>query len=760
MNFTGARVITRSRVPLIALMALSAIGMAGCDDGDNGSAGPAGPSGPAGPTGPTGPTGPGGTGTTIPITSDQYSSIVPEITKATVPATGKPVVEFTLVDELNRPLTGLTAANVRFVVTRLAPGVGGKSSAWQAYTRTTAQPGTGSWPGTEPKNQSTAEIGTAGVLAELGGGKYTYTFNTNITTIADIPYDASLPHRVGIEVRNYPQTLTLRNTNSPYTFLPSTGAAVASGREIVDNDTCNACHDVLEFHGGPRTDVQYCVTCHDPYTFDPQSTNSVDMKVMIHKIHAGASLANGYVIYGFGGTRYDFSEIVFPQDLRNCQTCHQESDANTPQASNWRTTVNSESCGTCHDDVNFATGLNHATGIAATDDTCVTCHGPDTTFGLRAQDVHIVKALEAAKKFEYQVVSVTQTAPNQAPIITIRVVDPTNNDAPYDITDPTGPFLSSTSPSLRVDLAWPSTEITNYGTPTVSNAQGQRIEVRFVNGGVLDPAVVKNADLTFTRTAAVALPTVASGSGLAILEGRAAIDFNGDGTISSDERIPIAASGIAFPITDATAVARRSVVDIGRCDDCHKPLSIHGGSRSDNTELCSTCHNPVMVARARSVNPAQPEGSIDLKHMVHSLHAGNYVIGGWFEPGQPVYPGRLNNCEGCHKPDTYYPVDPMAVLGSSFKAGPSSVVYTDDLAVTPNAAICSGCHIPDILGVINGTTSDSVAAHMVVNGASFSATRNADGTLIGPTETCSVCHGPGRSSDVKVKHKVAEFRFN
>ena len=38
--------------------------------------------------------------------------------------------------------------------------------------------------------------------------------------------------------------------------------------------------------------------------------------------------------------------------------------------------------------------------------------------------------------------------------------------------------------------------------------------------------------------------------------------------------------------------------------------------------------------------------------------------------------------------------------------------------------------------------------------------RNADGTLIGPTETCSVCHGPGRSSDVKVKHKVAEFRFN
>jgi hypothetical protein len=40
-------------------------------------------------------------------------------------------------------------------------------------------------------------------------------------------------------------------------------------------------------------------------------------------------------------------------------------------------------------------------------------------------------------------------------------------------------------------------------------------------------------------------------------------------------------------------------------------------------------------------------------------------------------------------------------------------------------------------------------------------TKNADGTTAtGPTETCSVCHGPGRSSDVKVKHKVGEFRFN
>jgi hypothetical protein len=87
-------------------------------------------------------------------------------------------------------------------------------------------------------------------------------------------------------------------------------------------------------------------------------------------------------------------------------------------------------------------------------------------------------------------------------------------------------------------------------------------------------------------------------------------------------------------------------------------------------------------------------------------------------------------------------------------------VLTDDTAVTPNATVCGGCHIKDMVGLVNGTSTDPVAAHMVVNGASFSATRNADGTLIGPKETCAVCHGPGRSSDVKVKHRVGEFQYN
>ena len=67
MKSAGARGITRSRVPLIAMLALAAtIGFAGCsgDDGKNGATGPQGPTGSTGApgvTGPTGPTGPAGT---------------------------------------------------------------------------------------------------------------------------------------------------------------------------------------------------------------------------------------------------------------------------------------------------------------------------------------------------------------------------------------------------------------------------------------------------------------------------------------------------------------------------------------------------------------------------------------------------------------------------------------------------------------------------------------------------------------------------
>jgi hypothetical protein len=49
---------------------------------------------------------------------------------------------------------------------------------------------------------------------------------------------------------------------------------------------------------------------------------------------------------------------------------------------------------------------------------------------------------------------------------------------------------------------------------------------------------------------------------------------------------------------------------------------------------------------------------------------------------------------------------------------------------------------------------------MLQNGGSKDLRKNADGTTEGGSlETCQLCHGPGRTADVKVLHGVDRFEF-
>jgi OmcA/MtrC family decaheme c-type cytochrome len=91
-----------------------------------------------------------------------------------------------------------------------------------------------------------------------------------------------------------------------------------------------------------------------------------------------------------------------------------------------------------------------------------------------------------------------------------------------------------------------------------------------------------------------------TGSGAAILEGRPRVDANGDGALES---LPVSAAGFTFAITDSSPKARRQVVELSRCNDCHNVLSLHSGRRTNNTELCTTCHNPNNTDIARRGPP-------------------------------------------------------------------------------------------------------------------------------------------------------------
>ena len=72
------------------------------------------------------------------------------------------------------------------------------------------------------------------------------------------------------------------------------------------------------------------------------------------------------------------------------------------------------SCGACHDDIDWANG-GHPGGITFVDDTqCLDCHGPDATINngdAQTPKAHEIPAQIAAEAFEYEVVSISDTAP-------------------------------------------------------------------------------------------------------------------------------------------------------------------------------------------------------------------------------------------------------------------------------------------------------------------------------------------------------------
>ena len=338
--------------------------LAGCD-GSDGAAGPPGPPGP---------------GSTTPIGA--ATGLTAAITGASIAS--PPLLHFTLRDERDRPVTGLPASAVGFTLARLIPGADGNASAWQSYINVIEAPGVG--PGTESRTQAATENGSGGEFTDHGDGSYSYRFATDVTTVPGVPYEPTQTHRLGLEIRGFAPV-----DNPVYDFRPSDGMRTGiASREIVSDARCNACHEKLSLHGGARFQHQYCVTCHNPGSADANSGNTVDETVMIHRIHRGADLpsvqAGGeYAIWGRGNVKYDYSGVVYPQDIRNCRGCHDESDPATPQAANWYAVPTIEACGSCHDDVDFATGENHADGVAAANAECTMCHGSGE---LRADEAH------------------------------------------------------------------------------------------------------------------------------------------------------------------------------------------------------------------------------------------------------------------------------------------------------------------------------------------------------------------------------------
>ena len=736
-------------------------------DGSTGPAGPAGPPGTGGTPGTPGPSGPPGPSTGNALPYDSATKINVEIQALAVPAGGgAPTLTMRLSDDLGFGLKGIPTSTVSFTLAQLSPGVGsGASSEWQSYvTNGRTNP---------PDVQASTEAASAGTFTDNGDGTYTYTFAQDLTAYPAGPaFDATKTHRLGVEIRtDRVLPYKIPANNAPYDFVPA-GGSPAFTRLIVNNATCNACHDNLELHGEARFDVEYCVTCHNPYSIDPDTAaeewgGTVDMKQMIHKIHSGANLTYGYSVVGYGDTVHDYSDVVFPQDLRNCATCHQESDPTVPQASNWKDVQNRDSCGACHDWIDWEglkndPDLLHPGGLTFFDDVlCVACHGPDSlTFdgAYRVAEAHRQPNVEAQAEFEFEIVSILDTNIGDNPIVDYRVNNPVTG-VPWNVL--TAPEWTNCGPArLAVGIAWDTADYHNNGTGS-NPGLGISMNANECYGAMPED----RGNGVFRVISPVAVPANAGGSLAVTIDGHPAVDVGG-----SLERIAVTNVIGYAKIGAGTAVPRRNAVAIEKCDECHNQLSMHGNNRTDNIEVCVTCHAPNATdINQRAGNcgnePDDPDNpglgpddvSIDMKFMIHALHASDltkipYEVCGFGSSTHVfdfVYPGKLNNCEGCHVADGYYPVDPASVLGTTVDAN-DPADRLDDVVVSPNSSVCSSCHV-----------SDLAASHMVQNGGDFDARKDADSKLISSgVETCQVCHGPGRSADVGVVHGVGEFQYN
>ncbi len=335
------------------------------------------------------------------------------ITNATADAGGIATVNF----HVTNRATGApveTISNISAGIFKLLPPAAGESfTRWVPYLwrSETVSETIFPMPSGFQVNQGYRESSSAGTLTNNGGGNYTYRFGKDLTTASQpiggvpITYERNRTHRVSVYMGGH---------NGPtgegdFDFVPD-GSPIILTRNIVQTAACQKCHGP-EFagHGGDRVTVEGCVTCHSPGSYDAQSGQTIEMAVMIHKLHAGWELAkntgpdgafwsnpnvagdeladngtpffNGlpyyYTLWGNSNRPVSLERTEFPAVLANCQACHTGTGTDV---GSWKTKPSRAACGSCHDKVNFELGTNHdgisgGGGIVQTSDaSCTVCH--------------------------------------------------------------------------------------------------------------------------------------------------------------------------------------------------------------------------------------------------------------------------------------------------------------------------------------------------------------------------------------------------
>ncbi len=706
------------------------------------------------------------------ISSVAVSRNFATITSVTIPGSPplKPTVVFTVMDAATggAPVPGLTYFN--FTVAQLVPAGpgGGGIFNWRNLLNrnynAASDPSIGG--GTESSLPVVkfpgAAVSSCTESPPPSGGTYTCVLGNDLSVVQLLnpdyavvtnAFDPSLPTRIGLQsaapnpgaaptVLKFsappwggsfpppPATITVPPT-PPFnaTFdLDASGAPSADPKAEVTTAACNKCHQRLTAHGR-RLDVNYCVTCHNAFSLDPSlptaTRDTVDFKRVLHKLHMGKNLPSVLAGGKFLFHGVDFSDVTFPQmtsnatsDTGNCTACHVLTSATASDAANnWKNKPTIVACQSCHDLTSFAAtappGFTlHSGGPQADNNQCAVCHASGSAISpvdVRHTGLAAQQALRSGK-FQYQILGVTNTAPGQFPVVTYQVVDPTNSNTPYALTEPAWAQIASGSSRLFIDLAWSTRAVTAPGDTNYTNEGSGADPGQPVSIDALKSKVAGTAAGTFTVTSKVAVPANAVGVGEVVMEGHPA-----DTSVTPNARLPVKNAIKTFAITGTKTDARRAVVDVDKCNACHGNLTLHGSNRTSTIEACVACHNTnaTDISRRPKTGPTldnKAEASVDFKRLIHGIHGAGYsgqgpVIYGFGGAANDFraagFPGNdgcrsdparclVANCEVCHNPGTY-----SAGFAPANGTTTSTATLTDPssyLRTTRTTATCSACH--------------------------------------------------------------------
>lgn len=644
---------------------------------------------------------------------------------------GQMVVTFSLSDGGNPLTLADLDSDPRFMHAWIVEDATTGLSKYQSYIFRTqdGQPFTFNGMPMQPALATTQQVSTdsGGTMEDLGGGSFRYTFATMLP--AGYPVDAT--HTVAAYATRDGRDVV---SNTYVHFSPS-NAPVTLSRDIVTTETCNACHDTLAFHGGTRREMVICQMCHTDQTFDPESGASVDFGPMIHKIHNGVNLTNPYFVVGFGGSIHDYSDVVFPQDVRNCTVCH----TGGTESDHWKEKPSRASCGSCHDDVDFATGANHGTAMVVqqTDEGCTICHGANlgAEFDQSVPGAHVVPYQSSANPgLTFQITQVVNMMPGMQPTVSFTISD---NNGPVDI---------ATLNRVAILFAGDTLDYTNtVSTDHSFTIQGGGSTGMLMANGIGDYSYVPFRDAG--NTDAYTIPVNATGTWSVGMEARTESITAGPDSIRFGANNPVVhVDLVAGMLGMGNPTPRRTVVTDARCGTCHGDLVFHGNLRTD-IEYCVMCHNRWTTDEGRrpGVDPVtNPPAVADFMTMIHKIHMGEDLENGYSIYGfgstlhdysEVVFPGNMLTCSQCHEGGSSD--FPVPATNEPTVLNIAGVPLTSVGAILPpTTAACVSCH-----------DGNSTLAHALTN-----ITPN---PLTDPNlwfEGCNTCHGPGAAFDVANAH--------